>query len=83
MRTVSEDVFHGHNNRGARTKYKYDEMSDGRPHVLVRGEDFDDDIDNAISVITAIRKGFAQRGFRIRGTVLNDNEVAVQVTGRM
>jgi hypothetical protein len=83
MRTVGEDIFKRHGMGGGKEKYKYDEMSDGKPHILVRGEDFDEEIDNPQSVITAIRKGFQVRGLRIRGTKISEDEVAIQVTGRL
>jgi hypothetical protein len=81
MRTVGENVFDGRHS-GAKEKYDYEAMSDYKPHILVRGEDFAMET-VAENVVTAIRKGFSNRGLRIRGAVLDEDQVAIQVTGEL
>jgi hypothetical protein len=82
MRTVSEDIFNKRRGGSPPEKYKYDEMSDGKPYLLTRGEDFPEDI-TALNAITAIRKGFRKRNLLIRGSVVSEDEIAIQVVGRV
>ena len=75
-RIVNEDIFNKipHGNV---EKYPYDEWMDGKPRVCVRGEDFDDDVVPR-NFLTAVRKGLRKRGYGMRGSVLSDDEAALQ-----
>jgi len=75
-RIVSEDIFDKEPTQRVE-KYPYDEWTDGKPRVFVRGVDFDAEVKPEHFGIV-VRRGFARRGFRARVSVLSDREIAIQ-----
>lgn len=79
-RIVDEDDYVWHR-RGKEEFYPYDEWTDGKARILVRGVDFDATIEVA-SVLAAIRKGMTRRGYRVSGHPINNDEVLFKAVRR-
>ena len=46
-------------------KYPYDQWTDGNPHILRRGEDYDYNL-NVGSLEKSLRYGFGKRGYKMK-----------------